>query len=98
MKKGFIFSMSAIFFVALVILFFSLYAYVYQKTSYRERINVNEQNMFKFLDNQSSDLGASYQTKWCSVHLVYDPNSGLGTPSILVRKEYCENYETKRFI
>lgn len=98
MKKGFIFSMSAIFFVALVILFFSLYAYVYQKTSYRERININEQNMFKFLKNQSSSDSSGYQTKWCSVHLVYDPNSELNVPSTLVRKEYCENYETKRFI
>ncbi len=98
MKKGFIFSMTAIFFIGLVILFFSLYISIYQKSSYRERINVVEQKMSEFLRNSQGDDGESYDTKWCGVYYVYDPNIGLAEQSQLQKKKYCEDYETKRFI
>ncbi len=97
MKKGFIFSMTAIFFVALVIMFFSLYLFVYNKPAYTEKINNYGQNIIKFINGQSNETSSS-ETKWCTVHLVYDPDQDSASQSTIEKKEYCEGYGTKRFI
>lgn len=97
MKKGFIFSMTAIFFVALILVFFSLYTFVYSKSNYREKIVNYEKNTIKFLTGQSSQTSPS-ETKWCTMHLVYDPDMDNENINIITKKEYCEGYGTKRFI
>ncbi len=96
MKKGFIFSMTAIFFIAMVILFFSLYISVYRKSTYSERLNLYEKNNYKFLAGNSTDSETS--THWCSVHLVYDPDQDNQNPNQIIKKQYCETYGEKRFI
>lgn len=97
MKKGFIFSMTAIFFVSLMLVFFSLYTFVYSKSNYRERIVNYERNTIKFLKGASNQT-ASSDLKWCTVHLIYDPNVHSNAQSTIEKKEYCEEYGTKRFI
>lgn len=96
MKKGFIFSLVAIFFVAVVILFFSLYISVYRKPTYSERLNLYEKNNYKFLLNNAVQNPVS--THWCSVHLVYDPDQDSSNQNIITKKQYCETYGEKRFI
>jgi len=96
MKRGFIFSITAIFFVALVLVFFSLYIFVYQKPTHRERILSYEINNYKFISGQQSNEVT--EQKWCSVHLIYDPDQDSAIQSTIIKKEYCEKYGSKRFV
>lgn len=95
MKKGFIFSMTAIFFVLLVIIFLSLYVNIYRKPIYKENIVSYENNIYKFLTGESSI--AATPNSWCSVHIIYDLDTTL-TQSNIIKKEYCKDYGSKRFV
>ena len=87
--------MTAIFFVLLVIIFLSLYANIYRKPIYKDNMVSYENNIFKFLKGTASTTPTP--NSWCSVHIIYDLNTAL-TQSNIIRKEYCEDYGTKRFV
>lgn len=96
MRKGFIFSITALFFVALIIVFFSLYLSSYKKAIFPEKNTAYENNTVKFFTNANQP--PSGNQKWCSVYYIYNPNEQSNTQSTITKKIYCEDYGTKRFI
>jgi hypothetical protein len=91
-KKGMFFSITALHFVALFLLFLSIFLLLtnefevidsveslYYKTKYLFYNNVSNQNYTNF--------------GWCSTQMIYNPESStLDFQSNLQIKKYCENY------
>ncbi len=92
-KKGIFFSITALHFVALFILFLSIFLLLTNKF---EVIDSVESLYYRTKDLLYRDVPGlqTYTTNgWCSIQLVYDPESSdLDTQSGLQINRYCENY------
>ena len=91
-KKGIFFSITALHFVALFLLFLSMFLLLTNKV---EIIDSVESLYYRTKHSLYNGAPDQFYTNngWCSTQLVYDPESSdLDTQSNLQIKEYCENY------
>lgn len=98
MKKGFIFSITALYFVMLFLLFLGLFVLVVQKPIYRTDISVYDKTNWKVLSGLTSETVPATSNYVCINYLVYDPDTDLTVQSTIEAKKYCENYGIQRFI
>ncbi|MFA5746125.1 MAG: hypothetical protein WCX82_03095 [archaeon] len=99
MKKGFIFSITALYFVMLFLLFLSLFLLVVQKPIYRTDISVYDKTNWKVLSGLPSETEPSTSSNYvCVDYLVYDPDMDSNLQSTIEVKKYCENYGIQRFV
>jgi hypothetical protein len=92
-KKGFIFSLSAIYYAIVFMLFLSL---LFLSVNYHSTIRAQEKAYY--VNNPTILLGNHQDTsgdyKWCSFSFVYDANSSeLNSRSELNIIKHCEDYE-----
>jgi hypothetical protein len=92
-KKGIFFSITALHFVALFLLFLSIFVLLTNKV---EIIDSVESLYYRTKHSLYDGLAVTppyTNNGWCSTQLVYDPESNdLDAQSDLQIKEYCENY------
>lgn len=99
MKKGFILTISTLYYVALFILFLSLVVVMSNRTLYvGSESTQSQRNNAGYVQGDATTLPASSEY-WCSNHMgAYDANLNLNTQSPLTYKKYCEDYNGKRII
>ncbi len=98
MNKGFIISITTLYYVVLFLSFLAVVIFVYNKpvqTDYQEIQNIN--SIDDFISYQESD--SDFETdQWCSRHIYYDPNNTNTGYNDLEYKTYCVSYDGKRFV
>lgn len=95
MKKGFIFSLSAFYYVLLFLIFLSVFMIAYFNFSYKDK--VNDFTFIKKVDFfTESDIPGSTPVYWCSVYYLYDSNLNLNNQTTPEIKNYCEGYDKER--
>jgi len=99
MNKGFILTISAMYYAALFILFLSLLAFLSFRTAYVGSENIETQlNNYKFIKGDSSNIIPNTEY-WCSNYMSnYDANIDLASQTSIVYKNYCVIYNGKRII
>ena len=98
MNKGFILTITTLYYVALFIFFLSLVVYVsFRTANFGSESIINIKHNYKFVQGDTS-LIAPYDEYWCSNYSPYDANLDLGTQTQIVYKKYCEDYNGKRVI
>jgi len=99
MNKGFILTISALYYAALFILFLSLVIVMPARTTnFGSETTANQTNNASFIQGNAS-VGVTSTDYWCSIHISnYDANLNLGSQSPITYKNYCENYDGKRII
>jgi len=98
MKKGFIFSITALYFVVIFLLFLGLFVLVTQKSIYKQDISLMDKTNWRYLSGNASDIQPTTENYVCVEHLVYDADQDSSNQSAIIRKKYCENYGIQRFI
>jgi len=99
MKKGFLLSITTLYYVVLFIIFLSFIVLISNKFIFvgEARTQIQRNNNL-FIQGQDSVLQTT-DFYWCSNHLsAYDANIDLGNQSPLEYKIYCEGYDGKRII
>lgn len=87
-KKGFVFSLTAVYYAAVVLLFLSL---VFFSVDYYSTIGSQEKGYSRNIVELERSLTSGYY--WCSIYMSYDAeDSDLDEPSELNIKKYCEDY------
>lgn len=95
-SKAFIFSVTALYFVMLFVLFMGLISYTYHRPIYKQTISVVDKMSTKYI---SGDANSTIdQNQWCVKRIVYDANIQSKYQSPREIKIYCEDYGTQRFI
>jgi hypothetical protein len=95
MKKGFIFSLSAFYYVLLFLIFLSVFMVAYFNFSYKDK--VNDFTFIKKVDFfTESNIPRSTPVYWCSVYYKYDPDDSLKEQTTPEKREYCEGYDKER--
>lgn len=95
-SKAFFFSITALYFVVIFLLFLGLFLFTYHKSMYKQDISLDNKTNWKYYSNQSSDTIPT--SGWCSFHLVYDPDQDNQDQSSINIQRYCENYGQQRII
>lgn len=85
----------ALYFLILILVFFSIYVNVYEKSAYKQKNTLYEQKMSKFLTGSASD-SYSGDNRWCASYILYTLNTNDNQN--FSTKIYCENYGQKRYI
>ncbi len=88
-SKAFIFSITALYFVILFLLFLSLFLFTYSRNTYRQDVSLNDRTSWKYLTNAISETEPP-SPYWCVVRLVYDANISNQNPSTITTKKFCE--------
>lgn len=95
MKKGFIFSLSAFYYVLLFLIFLSVFMVAYFNFSYKDKVND-----FSYLKKTDlftgTGLSSSKPVYWCAVYYKYDPDDSLKEQTTPEKREYCEGYDKER--
>jgi hypothetical protein len=90
-KKGFIFTITALHYVGLFLLFLSLFVFLINKPVIVDSMNsAYSRNIIKF--NSMASNSYLYTNGWCSTHMRYELNSDFDNQSNLSFKHYCESY------
>ncbi len=99
MKKGFILTISALYYVALFILFLSLLVFMSFRTTHFGSETIESQvNNYKFINGDASTNPITTEY-WCSNYMSnYDANVDLGSQTPINYKKYCVIYNGKRII
>ncbi len=96
MKKGFIFSLSTLYYVLLFLVFLSVFMVAYFNFSYKDKAEY-----LIYLKRYSSfaDSGIGIPTSnyyWCAVYYFYDSNQNLNYQTTPQQKRFCEGYDKER--
>lgn len=93
-SKGFIISVTALYFVILFLLFLSFISSPeVKKIDTDKQIIQTYQNYVNFNKGDANISIPGDVSKWCSTYFVYDYLNNE-----MIYKHYCEGYENKRFI
>ena len=100
MKKGFIISLTTLYFVVLFLVFLSIVIFAIQKPVYNDAQTIQSINQNTNFVHNDSDILISTDTNetWCSDYYFYDASenkSGFNTFNV---KKYCVSYDGKRFV
>lgn len=96
-SKAFIFSVTALYFVMLFVLFMGLISYTYHRPVYKQTTSLTDKTAISYIQGDSS-TSSTPTLGWCVRRIVYDANTQSSTQSTREIKTYCENYGTQRFI
>lgn len=101
-SKAFIFSVTALYFVMLFVLFMGLISYTHHRQVYKQTISVVDKMSTKYISGDAN-INSDNSNKWCVKRIVYDANkqSADHSPEIQSPREikiYCEDYGAQRFI
>jgi len=96
-SKAFIFTITAMYFVMLFILFLGLFIFANQKQVYNHNISLISKTSIKYLTGTVSDTPPA-TNGWCITRIIYDANMQSQNQSTLQNKTYCENYGEQRII
>jgi len=99
MNKGFILTISALYYVALFILFISLLVFMsFRITNFGSVPLENQFNNYRFITGENSIFIPSMEY-WCSSYIAnYDANVDLESQTPMAYKNYCVGYDGKRII
>ena len=95
-SKAFIFSVTALYFVMLFVLFMGLITYTYHNAVYKQTTSVVDKTASDYI--QGNDSTSIPTNGWCVRRIVYDANIQSSSQSPREIKTYCEDYGTQRFI
>lgn len=96
-SKAFIFSVTALYFVMLFVLFMGLISYTYHRPIYKQTISVVDKMATKYISGDAN-INSDNSNKWCVKRIVYNANIQSKDQSPREIKIYCEDYGTQRFI
>lgn len=96
-SKAFIFSVTALYFVMLFVLFMGLITYTYHNAVYKQTTSVVDKTASTYIIGTDSTFPTP-TNGWCVRRIVYDANTQSSTQSPREIKTYCEDYGTQRFI
>jgi len=99
MKKGFILTITTLYYVALFILFLSLIVFLSFKTAHFSSVNIeNQVNNSKFVNGDAS-INPITSEYWCPNYMSnYDANIDLESQTPINYKKYCVIYNGKRIV
>ena len=96
-SKAFIFSVTALYFVMLFVLFMGLISYTYHHQTFKQTTPLTDKTASAYIQGNTSTFLIS-STGWCIRRIVYDANTQSSSQSPREIKIYCEDYGTQRFI
>jgi len=96
-SKAFIFSVTALYFVMLFVLFMGLITYTYHNAVYKQTTSLTDKTASTYIIGTDSTFPTP-TNGWCVRRIVYDANTQSSTQSPREIKTYCEDYGTQRFI
>lgn len=99
-SKAFVFSLTALYFAMIFVLFLGIIVYNQPKPIYRSDVPVMDKVAVKYINGDDNvgitDINKSY---WCVTKLVYDANAPDETQATsITTKLYCENYGIQRIV
>jgi len=99
MNKGFILTISALYYVALFILFLSLLVFMSFRITHFGSVPLENQfNNYRFITGEDS-IPIPSPEYWCSSYIAnYDANIDLESQTPMAYKNYCVIYDGKRII
>ena len=99
MNKGFILTISALYYVALFILFLSLLVFMSFRITHFGSVPLeNQNNDYRFITGEPS-IPIPSSEYWCSNYIAnYDANQDLESQTPMNYKNYCVKYDGKRII
>jgi cell division protein FtsI/penicillin-binding protein 2 len=95
-SKAFIFSVTALYFVMLFVLFMGLISYTYHNAVYKQTTPLTDKTASAYIQGNNST--SPPPNGWCIRRIVYDANTQSSSQSQREIKIYCEDYGTQRFI
>jgi hypothetical protein len=97
-KKGFIITMTTLYYVIIFIIFLSLTTVVVYKSISTDKQMFQSSILYsKFNSGTADDISAVGST-WCTRFFYYDSNKLIDNYNNLDYKIYCEEYHGKRFV
>ena len=100
MKKGFVISITTLYFVILFLVFLSLIIFTTSKTIYTDAQVVQSINKNSDFVHNDSNVLISPDTNetWCSDYYFYYANENKSGYNTFNVKIYCVSYDGKRFV
>lgn len=97
-SKAFVFSVTALYFVMLFILFMGLISYNYSKPIFKQTTSLTDKKAADYVTGTVSTNPIPTENHWCIRRIVYDANAQSGVQSPREIKTYCEDYGQQRII
>ena len=90
-SKAFIFSVTALYFVMLFVLFMGLINYTFHRPVYKQTTSVIDKMATKYVSGDIN-VNPEVSNKWCVRRIVYDANKPDKSQSPREIKIYCEHF------
>lgn len=100
MKKGFVISITTLYFVMLFIVFLSIVIFKIQNPVYNDAQTIQSINQNPNFVSNTSNIIISPNTNetWCSDYYFYNANENKSGYNTFNKKKYCVSYDGKRFV
>jgi hypothetical protein len=97
-NKGYIITITTLYFVVIFLIFLGLVTFVVYKSVYTDKQVFQESLVYSSFNSSDSDVIIASDYFWCSRFFYYDANTSNSGYNFLDSKIYCEDYNGKRFI
>jgi len=97
-NKGFIITITTLYFVVVFLIFLGLATFVVYKSVYTDKQVFQESLVYSNFNNSDPDVVLSTGYFWCSEFFYYDADTSDSGYNNLTNKTYCEGYNGKRFV
>lgn len=99
-SKGYILTITTIYYVVIFILFLSLTTMIIYKSSFSDNQKMQSSLLYsKFISSESNIPAPVAATHyWCSEYFYYFPDTANAGYNNIIKKTYCEGYNGKRFV
>lgn len=97
-NKGYILTISTIFYVVIFILFLSLTTFIVYKSVNTDNQKIQSSYLYTKFNNGDAVVPITTTYHWCTEFFYYDANGVNIEYNDVTLKTYCEGYNAKRFI
>lgn len=98
MRKGYLISVTTLYFVAIIILFLGLTLLLVNASNYKDSQDTKKTIEYsKFVSGEAS-VDIESTNKWCQRYYYYEGSKNIAGYNGLEIKKYCEDYYGKRFV
>ena len=97
-NKGFIITITTLYFVVIFLIFLGLVTFVVYKSVYTDKQIFQESLVYSSFNSADTDVIIASSYFWCSRFFYYDADTSNPGYNSLDSKTYCEDYNGKRFI